>query len=66
MPPPAHARLGQHILRDTAVLERILAAANLTPASAVLEIGAGTGVLTERLVAAVPQGHVAALETNKW
>ena len=46
--------LGQNFLTDQVILERIVAAAELTPHDVVLEIGAGLGTLTERL--ARPQG----------
>jgi 16S rRNA (adenine1518-N6/adenine1519-N6)-dimethyltransferase len=42
-------RLGQNFLKDKTVLEKILAAAELTPADQVLEIGPGRGALTEVL-----------------
>ncbi|MGH2443392.1 MAG: 16S rRNA (adenine(1518)-N(6)/adenine(1519)-N(6))-dimethyltransferase RsmA [Chloroflexota bacterium] len=42
-------RLGQNFLRDESVLPRILGAAALDPDDQVLEIGAGTGVLTRAL-----------------
>ncbi|MFO7996869.1 MAG: 16S rRNA (adenine(1518)-N(6)/adenine(1519)-N(6))-dimethyltransferase RsmA [Dehalococcoidia bacterium] len=41
--------LGQHFLRDEAVLERILSAAELSHGDIVIEIGPGLGVLTEGL-----------------
>lgn len=41
--------LGQNFLHDPNVLEKIVAAAELTPDDTVLEIGAGTGTLTEVL-----------------
>jgi len=44
--------LGQNFLHDPGVLDKIAAAAGLTPADTVLEIGPGTGALTERLAAA--------------
>lgn len=43
---------GQHLLVDAAHLSRIVGAARLTPEAVVLEIGPGTGLLTERLLAA--------------
>ncbi len=54
--------LGQNFLHDPGVLDKIAAAAELTPADAVLEIGPGTGALTERLAAAA--GRVVAVETD--
>lgn len=41
--------LGQYFLKDKAVLRRIVEAAELSQDDNVLEIGAGTGVLTEEL-----------------
>lgn len=43
-------KLGQHFLRRTATLEKIAAAAIPEHAAQVIEIGAGEGVLTERLL----------------
>jgi 16S rRNA (adenine1518-N6/adenine1519-N6)-dimethyltransferase len=45
----ARKALGQHWLRDSRYLSRIAAAADPAPADTVLEVGAGTGLLTERL-----------------
>ena len=42
--------LGQNFLHDANQLERIAAAAELTPADKVLEIGPGLGPLTELLL----------------
>ncbi len=44
------ARLGQHLLRDQRVLERIIEAVPPTP-EPILEVGAGDGALTELLAA---------------
>lgn len=41
--------LGQNFLHDPGVLDKIVAAAQLRPDETVLEIGPGTGTLTERL-----------------
>jgi len=54
--------LGQHFLTDRRVLQRILAAAALSPADTVIEVGAGRGVLTQALAAAA--GKVIALEID--
>jgi 16S rRNA (adenine1518-N6/adenine1519-N6)-dimethyltransferase len=54
--------LGQHFLTDRKVLQRILAAASLSPADTVIEVGAGKGVLTQALAAAA--GKVIAVEID--
>jgi len=43
------AKSDQHILIDSSVLQRIVEYADLSSSDVVLEIGAGTGVLTEKL-----------------
>lgn len=53
----------QHWLVDREALERIIAAAELTPATAVLEVGAGMGVLTAEL--ARRAGRVVAVEIER-
>jgi 16S rRNA (adenine1518-N6/adenine1519-N6)-dimethyltransferase len=55
--------LGQHFLTDRRVLQRILAAAALSPADTVIEVGAGKGVLTRALAAAA--GRVIAVELDE-
>ena len=45
-------RLGQHFLIDLNLLRKVAAAAELNPADTVLEIGPGTGSLTELLLEA--------------
>jgi 16S rRNA (adenine1518-N6/adenine1519-N6)-dimethyltransferase len=47
--PPANKRLGQHFLIDQNIVRKIVAAADLTPADTVLEVGPGRGILTESL-----------------
>jgi len=54
--------LGQNFLVDSTALQRIASAANLTADDVVLEIGAGTGALTQHL--AREAGHVVALEMD--
>lgn len=55
-------RLGQHFLTDPRILESIAAAAELTPADSVLEIGPGLGHLTR--VLAAHAGRVVAVELD--
>jgi 16S rRNA (adenine1518-N6/adenine1519-N6)-dimethyltransferase len=55
--------LGQNFLVNQTVLNRIVAAAELTPDDVVLEIGAGLGTMTERL--ARDAGHVVAVELDE-
>lgn len=56
-------RLGQHFLHDVHHMDRIVAAARLTVGELVLEVGAGTGALTERLLQAGAQ--VVAVEIDR-
>ena len=54
--------LGQHFLTDANILNRIAAAASLTPDDTVIEVGPGLGALTQRLLEAA--GHVIAVELD--
>jgi 16S rRNA (adenine1518-N6/adenine1519-N6)-dimethyltransferase len=54
---------GQHFLVDRGVLARIVDAAELAPTDTVLEVGAGTGVLTREL--AHRAGRVVAVELER-
>ncbi len=54
--------LGQNFLKDEKVLDKIIKSAELKPDDFVLEIGPGTGVLTEKL--AKKAGHVIAVEKD--
>ena len=56
-------RLGQHFLVHTGALARIVAAAELSPEDAVLEIGAGLGHLTQILAGVA--GEVVAVEVDR-
>ncbi len=56
-------RFGQHFLADEAVVERIFAALAVGRDDRILEIGPGTGVLTERLCA--DAGSVTAIEIDR-
>lgn len=47
---PTRKRFGQHWLTSEAVLRQIVAAAALTPEDCVLEIGPGTGILTQAML----------------
>ncbi len=55
--------LGQNFVQDVHALEKIVAAAELSPDDTVLEIGPGTGALTEQL--AQVAGRVIAVELDK-
>jgi 16S rRNA (adenine1518-N6/adenine1519-N6)-dimethyltransferase len=46
-------QFGQHWLKDEAILDRIIIAAELAPSDRILEIGPGTGNLTSRLLSIV-------------
>lgn len=54
---------GQHLLTDSRVLQKIIVSAELRAGERVLEIGPGTGILTEHLLA-VPV-HVTAVELDQ-
>jgi 16S rRNA (adenine1518-N6/adenine1519-N6)-dimethyltransferase len=54
--------LGQHFLVDDRYLDRIVELGQLGPGDAVLEVGAGTGLLTRRLAASA--GAVVAVELD--
>jgi 16S rRNA (adenine1518-N6/adenine1519-N6)-dimethyltransferase len=55
-------RLGQNFLADPNLLDAIVRDAELTPGDVVLEVGAGEGVLTERLAAAAKHVHAVELD----
>ena len=57
------ARLGQNFLADPNLLDAIVRDADLAPGDVVLEVGAGEGVLTERLADAAK--HVHAIEIDR-
>jgi 16S rRNA (adenine1518-N6/adenine1519-N6)-dimethyltransferase len=56
-------RFGQHFLIDGNLMRKLLAAAELQSADTVLEVGPGTGSLTEELVQQA--GHVVAVEIDR-
>jgi len=56
-------RLGQNFLADPNLLDAIVRDAGLAPEDVVLEVGAGEGVLTERLAAAA--AHVHSVEIDR-
>lgn len=59
----ARKSLGQHFLLDNAALDKIVAAAELTPDDTVVEIGPGPGPLTRKLADAA--GRVIAVELDE-
>ena len=60
---PVRRRFGQHFLADEAVVERIFLALALGRSDRILEIGPGTGALTQRLCVAA--GSVTAIEIDR-
>jgi len=58
----ARKALGQHFLVDNSILDRIAAAAELSPEDVVVEVGPGLGALSRRLVQQA--GRVAAVEMD--
>ncbi|NER79629.1 MAG: 16S rRNA (adenine(1518)-N(6)/adenine(1519)-N(6))-dimethyltransferase RsmA [Leptolyngbya sp. SIO1D8] len=56
-------RLGQHWLRNEAILGKIVEAAQLSNLDCILEIGPGTGILTQKLLAQA--GMVIAVELDQ-
>ncbi|HMJ73950.1 MAG TPA: 16S rRNA (adenine(1518)-N(6)/adenine(1519)-N(6))-dimethyltransferase RsmA [Solirubrobacterales bacterium] len=57
-------RLGQNFLADPNLLDAIVRDARLGPTDVVLEVGAGEGVLTERLAAAAVHVHTIEIDRN--
>jgi 16S rRNA (adenine1518-N6/adenine1519-N6)-dimethyltransferase len=55
-------RLGQNFLADPNLLDAIVRDAELAPEDVVLEVGAGEGVLTERLAAAAAHLHTVEID----
>ena len=56
------ARLGQNFLADPNLLDAIVRDAELSPEDVVLEVGAGEGVLTERLAVAAAHLHTVEID----
>jgi 16S rRNA (adenine1518-N6/adenine1519-N6)-dimethyltransferase len=56
------ARLGQNFLADPNLLDAIVRDAGLAPEDTVLEVGAGEGVLSERLAAAAAHLHTVEID----
>lgn len=59
---PPKKSLGQHFLRDRAVIERIIACFAPASRDAVVEIGPGRGALTFRLAAVLEELHVVEID----
>ena len=56
---------GQNFLVDRSVLDRIVEAADIQPQDQILEVGAGTGVLTRELAKRAREGRVVAVELER-
>jgi 16S rRNA (adenine1518-N6/adenine1519-N6)-dimethyltransferase len=63
LPAAPRKSLGQHFLHDQDVLDRIVREGGFSPEEQVLEIGGGTGELTERLARAC--GHLVCVELDE-
>ncbi len=63
MLPRPKKRFGQHFLTDRHYLSRIVAAIAPSPGDVMVEIGPGTGLLTEQLVPAL--GHLHVIEIDR-
>ena len=64
MLPRARKRFGQHFLTDRHYLERIVGAIAPRPGDAMVEIGPGTGLLTDELVRVVDHLHVVEIDRD--
>jgi 16S rRNA (adenine1518-N6/adenine1519-N6)-dimethyltransferase len=64
MLPRPRKRFGQHFLTDRHYLERIVAAIAPAREDAMVEIGPGTGLLTERLAAGLDHLHVVEIDRD--
>jgi len=60
--PPPKKRFGQHFLTDRHYLGRIVAAIAPQPGDTIVEIGPGTGLLTDQLLARIPHLHVVEID----
>ena len=58
-------RFGQSFLIDLNLMSKLLEIAELTGGETVLEVGAGTGSLTEELLRSTPAGRVVAVEIDR-
>ena len=59
----AKKSLGQNFLVDENAFDKIIEAADLKPSDNIIEVGPGTGFLTERLIEKA--GHVTSVELDK-
>jgi 16S rRNA (adenine1518-N6/adenine1519-N6)-dimethyltransferase len=62
--PRARKRFGQHFLTDRHYLGRIVAAIDPKPGDAMVEIGPGTGLLTDELAERVQRLHVVEIDRD--
>ncbi len=64
MLPRARKRFGQHFLTDRHYVRRIVEAIGAKPGDSMVEIGPGTGILTEELVASVEPLHAVEIDRD--
>lgn len=60
----ARKRFGQHFLKDNHVIEKIVHALQIQPHDNLVEIGAGTGALTSRVIHQIPHLHIVEIDRD--
>ncbi len=66
MPVRAKKSLGQHFLRDENIARKIVGSLDAGIPGAILEVGAGTGILTRYLFEQYPDTHVLEIDGEAW
>ena len=66
MPVRPKKGLGQHFLRDRNIARKIVDSLDAPPSGSILEIGAGTGILTGYLFEKYPHLHVIEIDREAW
>lgn len=66
MPVRPKKGLGQHFLRDRNIARKIVDSLDAPPSGSVLEVGAGTGILTGYLLEKYPRLYVVEIDREAW